>query len=148
MAKGDGNNAESYKRKRMLILIEGTLGQGGAAVDKTETESIGETELTETAIMRYRQADGCGHVIHTAAEVGGISICGKVLCAKCAENLCRRCGRPVCGEHVRRVQRDETEYVYCWRCWPWALLEAPHGIVRWVLGGLLLLLLLKLVGGC
>jgi hypothetical protein len=123
-------------------------------VDKTEIESIGETELTETAIMRYKQADGCGHVIHTASEVGGISICGKVLCAKCSENQCRRCGRPVCGEHVRRVQhvrraeRDEAEFVYCWRCWPWALLEAPQGIVRWLLGGLLLLFLLKLVGGC
>ena len=147
MAKQNEGGTTGW-RKQTIIMIEGAVGQGEPAVDKTEIDSISETELGETTIIRLKHADGCGHVIHVASEVGGICVCGRVLCAKCAQTTCYRCGRPVCGEHIRRVKKDDAELIYCWRCWPWTLLEGWQGIWRWLLGGLLVLFLLKLFRGC
>ena len=136
------------RKTQTLIFIQGTAGAGDAVVDKTETESLGDTDFGEATVIQLKHADGCGHVIHTASEVGGISICGKVLCTKCAQNLCYRCGKPVCGEHIRRVKKDDEERIYCWQCRPWVFIEEWHGSARWLLGGLLILFLLKLLRGC
>ena len=149
MAEQDNGGSQTHEqRKQTVIIIEGAGGQGESVFDKTETESLGETELGETTVIRLKHADGCGHVIHTAAEVGAVSVCGKVLCTKCAGNLCYRCGKPVCGEHTRRVKRDDSELVYCWRCWTWAAFEDWGTIGRWTVGVVALLMLLKLIRGC
>ncbi len=148
MAKNKQNNVPGMRKQTIVRIESEGAGPGDSVVDKTETNLLGEAELSETTLIQLRHADGCGHVLHTASEVGGISACGKVLCVKCAENVCYRCGKLVCGEHIRRVKREDVELIYCWRCELWAYFDYWPSVMKWFGGGVLVLFLLKLLRGC
>ena len=59
----------------------------------------------------------CGHLIHSAEEVGGrcqFNNCGSIVCIACIRN-CQRCGKALCKKH----QRIDGDAVYCPRCKEW-----------------------------
>jgi len=129
MAKQEESNAWE---KETIIFIEGEAGEGDPVVENRHIESYGEEDPGETTLIRLRYADGCGHVIHSGAEVGGVCACGRLLCSKCSDNICRHCGKRVCPQHLRRLRRGEEEIIYCWECWPGTVVK--HGLWLCILG--------------
>jgi hypothetical protein len=119
-------------RARTLFLLEEELNVGDAAIDKSEAMGRDENGLSEVTVMRLRHASGCGHVIHTAAELGGVcGGCRRSLCSECAKtNLCSACGKPACGRCRRFLRLHGMRQMVCRACFWKAWFSDPVQLVR------------------
>ena len=71
------NSGTPAWKKQTIIIIGGAAGRNDSVVNKTESNELGDTEFGESTVIKLKHADGCGHIIHTASEVGAISACGQ-----------------------------------------------------------------------
>lgn len=146
-------NGESEKDQRLqtrtLIVLDGEVMEGQPAVDKLEATGFDDKGLKEAVLIKLKYASGCGHVIHTAAEMGGLCAnprCHKILCAECSKShLCYRCGKPVCGACRREQVIDGEKRMVCEHCYSWFPWEHWPPLLRWIGIGRAGLLLLRMI---
>jgi len=110
-------------RARTLFFLDEELNVGDAVIDKSEAMGRGEDGFSEVTVMRLRHASGCGHVIHTAAEVGGV-------CGACLRPLCNACGKPACGRCRRFLRLHGTRQMVCRACFWKAWFSDPVQLLR------------------
>ena len=104
---------------RMRVVLDGL--DDHPLVDRVERMGLGLEGMIESTEIRLTRA-GCGHIIHTGAEAGGVCAdprCGTVLCNACAakeENTCAGCGMTVCRSCQRRTWTRADDAMLCGPC--------------------------------
>jgi len=143
----NGNDGPQQERL-FVIIVEGEVRAGHPAVEDQNLSALEGGRLYDARIMRLRNADGCGHVLHTAQEIGGrCGVCGRLLCSRpeCSgpKAACAICGKCTCGRCRRRMTvGGKKDCVVCVNCRWRAILSNSRNIARWIAVAIVLLLLL------
>lgn len=125
----DDDSTSEGLRVRTLIFLQGRFrGQpNDPVVNRTEATTADENGLVETTTLRMKTASGCGHVLHTAQEMGLQCVScirlrrpePNILCTECANddrNACSVCNTIVCHEcRQQRWMDGELKHV-CRAC--------------------------------
>jgi len=108
---------------RTQIFLDAPGVSGRPIVDKVERTSVGPNGgIAEAIEIRLTIANGCGHVLHTAAEATARCAnpdCGAILCKDCTasrDHICAMCARPVCTSCTRRIWLRADDSVVCLPC--------------------------------
>jgi hypothetical protein len=135
-------------RVRTLIFLQGRFrgDPNDPVVNRTEATTADEGGLVETTTHRLRTASGCGHVLHTAQEMGlQCTSCIRlhrpepnILCTECANddrNSCAACNTIVCHECRQQRWMDGELKNVCRACvrtrirWQFVTMTARYAAV-------------------